>query len=78
MMGAFTKEGSDLLHLEMSYDTAVDNFFVKTRRIVDGFNEPVDAIMINNTMYVIEYGGDNGNIWKITLPSRSKKMAKRN
>jgi glucose/arabinose dehydrogenase len=68
MMRAFTREGSDLLHLEMTYDETTDNYFVRTRRIVEGFNEPVDAIMINNEVFVIEYGGERGNIWKITLP----------
>lgn len=77
MMRAFTNEGSDMLHLEMSYDSASDNYFVKTRRIVDGFNEPVDAILIGSDMYVIEYGGDNGNIWKIRLPG-AKNVAKKN
>lgn len=75
MMRAFTNEGSDLLHLELSYDSTMDNYFVRTRRIVDGFNEPVDAIMIKNEMYVIEYGGDRGNMWKITLPSKEKNEA---
>jgi glucose/arabinose dehydrogenase len=68
MMKAFTKEGSDLLHLKMMYDSASDNYFVKTYRIVEGFFEPVDAIMIGNDMYVIEYNGRQGNLWKIILP----------
>jgi len=75
MMGAFTEEGSDLLHLDLSYDSAIDNFFVKTKRIVDGFIEPVDAIQIDNKVYVIEYSGSRGNVWRITLPSSTKKLA---
>ncbi len=78
MMGAFTREGSDLLHLEMKYDPSTDNYFVRTRRIVDGFNEPVDAILIGNEVYVIEYGGEKGNIWKIILPdAKGKEAAKK-
>jgi glucose/arabinose dehydrogenase len=69
MMRAFTREGSDLLHLELMYDPITDNYFVKTRRILEGFNEPVDAVLVDNRMYVIEYGGDRGNLWCITLPS---------
>lgn len=72
MMRAFTNEGSDLLHLDLTYDSAMDNYFVKTTRIVDGFNEPVDAILKGNDVYVIEYSGEKGNLWKITLPTENK------
>ena len=69
MMSSFTSEGSDLLHLQMSYDSLRNNYLVRTKRIVEGFNDPVDAIMIGNDMYVIEYGGEGGNIWKLSLPT---------
>jgi hypothetical protein len=69
MMVPFTDEGTDLLHLKLSYDSLANNFFVKTKRIVGGFKDPVDAVMIGNEMYVIEHGGEGGNIWKITLPA---------
>ena len=81
MMRPFTMQGSDLLHLKFNYDEATDNYFVKTTRIVDNFLEPVDAIMIGNEAFIIEYGGKQGNIWKITLPSAkniaTKKLAKK-
>jgi len=69
MMSAFTNEGSDLLHLHLTYDSASDNYFVKTTRIVEGFTEPTDAVLIGNNVYVIEYDGKEGHIWKITLPA---------
>ena len=68
LMRPFTNQGADLLHLHLAYDDMTDNYFAKTTRIVEGFREPVDAIMINNNVYIIEYGGRGGNIWKITLP----------
>ena len=77
MMRPFTSEGTDLLHLHLTYDSTMDNYFVKTIRIVDGFNEPTDAVLVNNKMYVIEYGGKGGNLWRITLPKdtvQSKKI----
>jgi mono/diheme cytochrome c family protein/glucose/arabinose dehydrogenase len=80
MMRPFTMQGSDLLHLKMTYDPTTDNYFVKTTRVVDNFLEPVDAIMIGNEVFVIEYGGKEGNIWKITLPSakgNASKIAKK-
>jgi len=72
MMRPFTNQGADLLHLHMTYDSATDNYFVRTIRIVEGFNEPTDAVLIGNNMYIIEYGGKGGDIWKITLPTDNK------
>lgn len=65
------KAGKDLLHLKMSYNAAADNFYMKTTAIVNNFNAPVDAILIDNNIYVMEHGTANstgGRIWKITLP----------
>ena len=76
MMSAFTKEGRDLLHLQLTYDSIVNNYFVRTVRIVEGFNQPTDAVLVDNHMYVIEYGGKGGNIWKITLPKDTKQIQK--
>ena len=76
MMSPFTKEGADLLHLHLTYDSTSDNYFVRTVRIVDGFNEPVDAVLVDNYIYVIEYGGKGGNIWKITLPKDTQPAQK--
>ena len=67
MMGSFTKQGSDMLHLDLAYDKAMDNYTVKTNRIVEGFVEPSDAILIGDDAYVIEYGGFGGDIWKISF-----------
>jgi glucose/arabinose dehydrogenase len=72
LMRPFTNQGSDLLHLHMVYDKATDNYVVQTTRIVEGFNDPVDAVLIGNSMYLIEYGGRDGNIWKIILPGDTK------
>lgn len=68
LMKPFTDQGADLLHLDLSYDKGTDNYFVKTKRIVEGFNGATDAVMIKNNVFVIEYGAAGGNIWKIILP----------
>ena len=70
MMKPFTTQGADLLHLRLSYDSLSDNYFIRTKRIVEGFRDPVDAVLIGSDMYVIEYGGEQGNIWKISLPGK--------
>jgi len=70
------RQGKDLLHLDMVYDKATDNYKVKTTRIVENFTAPTDALLIGNTVYVIEYGGKQGgnkaggSLWKITLPKK--------
>jgi glucose/arabinose dehydrogenase len=76
LMKPFTNQGADILHLRMAYDSATDNYVTRTTRIVAGFNEAVDAVMIGNSLYVIEYGGRDGNIWKITLPADAKPAVK--
>lgn len=76
LMKPFTDQGRDLLHLDMSYDKGSDNYFVKTTRIVDSFNNPTDAVLIGNSLYIIEYDAKVGSIWKVTLPAGSKKFKK--
>jgi glucose/arabinose dehydrogenase len=72
------KQGKDLLHLDLIYDKKAANFKVRTTRIVEGFTAPTDALLINNTVYIIEYGGKQGGnknggcIWKVTLPAKNK------
>ena len=77
LMKPFTSQGADLLHLQLEYVETSDNYLVRTVRIVDGFNEPVDAIMTGNDVYIIEYGGKHGNIWKVTLPASATKDKKK-
>ena len=76
LMKPFTDQGRDLLHLDMSYDKLSDNYFVKTTRIVDSFNNPTDAVLLGNSLYIIEYDAKVGSIWKVTLPRGSKKEKK--
>ena len=75
LMKPFTEQGSDMLRLQLTYDSVYNNFFVRTTRIVEGFDQPVDAVLVDNVAYVIEYGGRRGNIWKIIFPKDAKKAA---
>jgi hypothetical protein len=75
LMKPFTNQGSDLLHLHLMYDKVTDNYVVRTVRVMEGFREPVDDVMVGNSVYLIEYGGKEGNIWKIILPVDSKSIA---
>ena len=67
------KSGKDLMHLDMSYNSAADNYYMKTTTLVNNFNSPVDAVMHGNKIYVMEHGTANsegGRIWKITFPKK--------
>ncbi|MDV3307788.1 MAG: cytochrome c class I, partial [Cyclobacteriaceae bacterium] len=73
LMRPFTMQGADLMHLDLEYDEKVDNYRVRCRRIVEGFEGPTDAVMVGNDVYVIENSNDDAHIWKITLPAKAKK-----
>lgn len=69
LMGRLSKLGSDLMHLKLFYSPSFDNYIVQSTRIVEGFNGPTDAELVDNVLYVIEYGGSGSVVWKITLPA---------
>jgi glucose/arabinose dehydrogenase len=69
LMKPFTALGEDLLHLEMSYNPEKDNYDLRTTRVAEGFSQPVDAVLVDNDLFVLEYGGRQrgGNIWKVSI-----------
>ncbi|MBL4677578.1 MAG: PQQ-dependent sugar dehydrogenase [Mucilaginibacter sp.] len=68
-IGPFDDPGEDLLHIQLIYDAATDNYKMQTQRIVGGFNNPVDAEMVGNNIYVLELGGTSPKIWKVEMPT---------
>lgn len=69
LMKPFTDLGEDLLHLEMTFNKEKDNYDLRTTRVAEGFTQPVDAVLVDKDIYVIEYGGRQrgGNIWKVSI-----------
>ncbi len=63
--GPFNDPSEDLLHLDLA--KVGDTYEAHVTRIVGGFSNPIDAEIIGNRMYVIEWGGGRG-LWEITLP----------
>lgn len=55
LLGPFVGEGEDLLHLEISH--ASDPPSMAVRRIVTHFLNPIDALLIGDKLYVLEFGG---------------------
>jgi hypothetical protein len=68
LMSRISQEGEELVHLEMVYDPMLENYKMKTTSLVDNFLSPTDAVLIDNNIFVIEYG-HRANIWQVTLPS---------
>lgn len=66
LLTPFDEPGQDLLHLDlMKSDTS---YVVRTTRIAEGFNEPIDAAIDGNRIYILEYGGRQ-LIWEVTISS---------
>jgi hypothetical protein len=64
--GPFNDPSQDLLDLDLTR-LGNTNYQARVTRIVGGFSRPIDAEIIGNHIYVVEYGGTNG-IWEVTLP----------
>lgn len=60
--GTLSDKGQDLLHLRLT--KTADNYTASTNQIVRGFQNPIDAVLIGNHLYVLEFGGD-GAIWEL-------------
>ena len=55
LLGPFEGEGEDLLHLEISLST--DPPSMQVTRIATHFINPIDASLIGDKLYVLEFGG---------------------
>ena len=76
LMGRLSDLGSDLMHLTLSHSPELDNYIVQARRIADGFNGPVDALLLDRELYVLEHGGSEASIWRITFPAAREDPAR--
>ncbi len=62
--GDLSDRGQDLLHLSLTKQG--DHYESVTTQIARDFKNPIDSVMINNRLYVLEYGSD-GAIWELTF-----------
>jgi glucose/arabinose dehydrogenase len=62
--GSLTDKGQDLLHLVLTKNG--DNYQAVTTQIARGFQNPVAAVLIENRLYLLEFGAQ-GAIWEITF-----------
>jgi glucose/arabinose dehydrogenase len=61
--GTLTDKGQDLLHLELT--KRGDNYETTATQIAREFKNPIDAVLIENRLYILEFG--SGNIWELTF-----------
>lgn len=62
--GTLSDSGQDLLHLRLT--KRGEEYECVTTQIAREFKNPIDAVMIENRLYVLEYGAD-GAIWELTF-----------
>lgn len=67
LAGPYVDPSQDLLHLNLT--KVGSNYQLQATRLVQGFLRPIDAEIIGNKIYVLEYGGTQG-IWEVTLPPK--------
>lgn len=65
--GPFRDASQDLLQLNLT-KLGNTNYQMTVTRRVEGFANPIDAEIIGNRIYVLEYGGSQG-LWEITFPA---------
>ncbi len=62
--GSLSDQGRDLLHLQLRKQG--NNYESVTTVMTRQFKNPIDAVMIENRLYVLEYG-DGTAIWELTF-----------
>jgi len=66
--GPFMDPSQDLVDLDLT--PLGTNYQARVTRLVGGFSNPIDAEIISNKIYVIEYSGNQG-IWEISFAPAS-------
>lgn len=68
-IGPFVDPSQDLIHLDLQYDSLIDNFTLHATRIIADFEHPVDDAIDSNKIYVLEngYGGTSG-LFEVVMP----------
>jgi glucose/arabinose dehydrogenase len=62
--GTLSDRGMDLLHLSLS--KTEDNYETITTQIASNFKNPIDAVLVDNKLYVLEWGSESA-IWELSF-----------
>lgn len=65
VVGPFRDASQDLVDLRLIQ--VAGDYELETRRLVGGFQNPIDSEIIGNRIYVVEYGPRHG-IWEVQMP----------
>lgn len=65
-------EGADLCALNLIYDSNTQKYTAQVERLVRGFDRLVDALLVNNEMFILE---ETGNVFKVTFPVLTAPLA---
>ncbi len=60
-----TDGGQDLLALKLTKKG--DNYSAQVTQLIRNFKNPIDAVLVDHKLYVLDYGG-SGTLWEVTLP----------
>jgi hypothetical protein len=72
LLAPFGDDSEDLTMLTMIKDTVANSYSFISNRIVYGFDHPIDAVMLDTSIYVIEIGyAGTSSLWKISLPKKA-------
>ncbi len=62
--GTLSDKGQDLLHMRLT--KVGDHYESVTTQIAREFQNPIDAVFIQNRLYVLDFGGD-ATLWELTF-----------
>ena len=69
LLSPFNDHGEDLQLLQMTKDSINQTYSFTATRIVSNFNFPIDAVLLDTSIYVIEIGyAGTSSLWKIDFP----------
>ncbi|MEL6821205.1 MAG: FlgD immunoglobulin-like domain containing protein, partial [Calditrichota bacterium] len=66
----FGDPGESLFLLQLQKNVVADRYEMSVTRLVENFLNPMDAVLVDNLLYVLEWNFVNQpRIWKVTLPT---------
>lgn len=69
LLSPFNDPAEDLQLLQMIKDTINQTYSFTSTKIVSGFAHPIDAVLLDTSIYVIEIGyAGTSSLWKIDFP----------
>lgn len=71
LINSFGDPDQDLLHIDLEKTPSGDNYQARITRLVGGFDSPIDAEIVGNRIYVIEWGNTRG-LWEVILPAEKR------